>query len=392
MISQRPRVFISSIMEGYEAFRDAAAEGIRRAGCDPVRAEDFPASSTSPRNACLDGVRSADAVVLLLGSRYGSIAPSGISATEEEYNEARHTHKRIFVFLENVASREPRQEEFVQKVQNYIGGHWRKVYSKPHDLTRLIPEAIRAEDLMSAQASENVMVEKLMESLSSMPPEAQGIVWLKIVWGTLRDEEVIDPLLLGDAGFQRTVMRLAHESDPPLFVYEQPKTLTATASILRISQGNMNEWRGGRDLVILELTTNGLLSISLNISGTESDSESGHHLADMHFLDPSVAQERLSRAWAFSAAWWKHHDPYQRHDLLLYGVALYNVGTRYFKRPQKSSMEGITIPPECPHDPLIVFDTPRRISRLSIETDTTREIDRTIQMIEMRFREWENRW
>jgi len=156
---------------------------------------------------------------------------------------------------------------------NYIGGHWRKVYSKPHDLTRLIPEAIRAEDLMSAQASENVMVEKLMESLSSMPPEVQGIVWLKIVWGTLRDEEVIDPLLLGDAGFQRTVMRLAHESDPPLFVYEQPKTPIATASILRISQGNMNEWRGGRDLVILELMTNGLLSILLNISGTKLDKD-----------------------------------------------------------------------------------------------------------------------
>ena len=85
MISQRPRVFISSVMEGYEAFRDAAAEGIRRAGCDPVRAEDFPASSTSPRNACLDGVRSADALVLLLGSRYDWIAPSGISATEEEH-------------------------------------------------------------------------------------------------------------------------------------------------------------------------------------------------------------------------------------------------------------------------------------------------------------------
>ena len=154
----------------------------------------------------------------------------------------------------------------------------------------------------------------------------------------------------------------------------------------------MDEWRGGRDLVILELMTNGLLSISLNISGTKLDKDGIDSFSDMFFLDPSMAQERLSRAWAFSAAWWKHHDPYQRHDLLLYGVALYNVGTRYFKRPQRSSMEGITIPPECPHDPLIVFDTPRRTSRSSIETNTTREIDRTIQMIEMRFRGWENRW
>ncbi|MBW1739460.1 MAG: hypothetical protein JRJ69_18560 [Deltaproteobacteria bacterium] len=130
----------------------------------------------------------------------------------------------------------------------------------------------------------------------------------------------------------------------------------------------MNEWRGGRDLVVLELMSNGMLSISQNISGTDSDSKSGHHLADMYFLDPSVAQERLSRAWAFSAAWWKYHDPYQRHDPLLYGVALYNVGTRYF-----------------------IFDTPGRISRPSIENKIMEEIERTIQMIEMRFREWENR-
>lgn len=391
MMGTHLRVFISSVMEGYEAFREAAAESVRRAGCDPVRAEDFPASSMSPRNACLDGVRSADAVVLLLGSRYGWIAPSGISATEEEYDEARRTHKRIFVFLEDIASREPRQEEFVSKVQDYIGGHWRKTYSEPHDLIRLIPEAIRAEDLISAQTSEKVMAEKLMESLSSKPPEAQGIVWLKIVWGTLRDEEVLDPLLLGDPDFQRTVMRLGHELDPPLFAYEHPKSLTATASVLRISQGNIHEWRSGRDLVILELTTNGLLSISQNISGTESDNESINSLADMYFLDPSVARERLARAWAFSAAWWEHHDRYRRHDPLIYGIALHNVGTRYFKTPETSSTEGITIPPECPHDPLIIFKSPRHISRPSVKTDAAAEIARAITMIEMLFREWENK-
>jgi len=84
MSEPRPRVFVSSVMQDYARFRDAAAEGIRQAGCDPVRAEDFPAAHTSPRTACLDGVRSADAVVLLLGGRYGFVGPSGFAATEEE--------------------------------------------------------------------------------------------------------------------------------------------------------------------------------------------------------------------------------------------------------------------------------------------------------------------
>ena len=82
MTDPRPRVFISSVMEGYAAFREAGAEGIREAGADAVRAEDFPAAGHSPRNACLDGVRSADALVLLLGERYGFVGPSGMTASE----------------------------------------------------------------------------------------------------------------------------------------------------------------------------------------------------------------------------------------------------------------------------------------------------------------------
>lgn len=390
MISPRPRVFISSVMEGYEAFRDATAEGVRRAECEPVQAEDFVASSTSPRNACLDGVRSADAIVLLLGSRYGWIAPSGMSVTEEEYNEARRTHKRIFVFLEDVVTREPQQDEFVRKVQDYIDGHWRKIFSEPTELASLIQETITAADLVSVQMSENVMTEKLKSALVLEPPPAQGIVWLKIAWGTLRDEEVIDPLLLTDTDFHRMIMRLGHESDPALFTYEQPKTPTATASVLQISQGDINEWRDARDLVILELKTDGTLSIVQNISGTEADSDNANFLSNTYFIKPEVVQERLTRAWAFTVTWWGHHDHYLRHDPLMYGVTLHNVGERFFRAPRESSPGGITIPPKCPHDPLVIYDHPRRIARASFASMAPEEIARICRMLEIRFKEWEN--
>ena len=74
----RSRVFVSSVMEDYRGIRDAASRGIRQAGCEPVRAEDFSAASASPRNACLDGVRSTDALVLLLGAHYGFVGPAGL--------------------------------------------------------------------------------------------------------------------------------------------------------------------------------------------------------------------------------------------------------------------------------------------------------------------------
>ena len=105
----RPRIFVSSLMMGYGTIREAASRAIDHAGCEPVRAEDFPAGTVSPRTACLDGVASCDGLALILGTRYGDPTVAGISATEEEYREAVRLKKHIFVFLEG-GDREPRQQ------------------------------------------------------------------------------------------------------------------------------------------------------------------------------------------------------------------------------------------------------------------------------------------
>ncbi|WP_425153832.1 DUF4062 domain-containing protein [Candidatus Palauibacter sp.] len=44
----RPRVFVSSVMEGYGDYREAARLGIQQVGYDPVLAEDFAASTSHP--------------------------------------------------------------------------------------------------------------------------------------------------------------------------------------------------------------------------------------------------------------------------------------------------------------------------------------------------------
>ena len=53
---------------------------------EEVIAEQFPALPNSPQSACLASVREADAMILILGERYGAIQESGLSATQEEYN------------------------------------------------------------------------------------------------------------------------------------------------------------------------------------------------------------------------------------------------------------------------------------------------------------------
>ena len=204
VIQPRPRVFVSSVMEAYGGFREAASRGIRDAGCEPVRAEDFSAASVSPRTACLDGVRSSDALVLLLGGRYGFVGPSGLAATEEEYDEARRHHKHIFAFVQRGVSCEPPQQAFVNKVQDYVDGHWRKMFDDPEGLRELVQDAVKAAELTQVPGYQRKAEARIDAALSRRPPETQDVVWLQTAWTTLRDEEVVDPLDLGEGAFQRS--------------------------------------------------------------------------------------------------------------------------------------------------------------------------------------------
>ncbi len=54
----------------------------------PVMFETAPASGEDSRRALLDELGRCDVVVLLLGAEYGERTERGVSATEDEFNEA----------------------------------------------------------------------------------------------------------------------------------------------------------------------------------------------------------------------------------------------------------------------------------------------------------------
>lgn len=389
MTEPRPRVFVSSVMDGFKDFRDAASEGIRQAGCEPVRAEDFPAATASPRNSCLDGVRSADAVVLLLGQRYGFVGPSGLAVTEEEYEEARKNHKPILVFLQEDAP-EVDQEKFIERVQGYVDGHWRKVFRNSATLTKLVRDGVLAANLGGARRHQEQAKTRIGALLSRRPPEISGAVWLQTVWATLRDEEVIDPVDLDGEAFNRQLLRVAHECAPPLFDYRERKRPMAKPDYLRIEQGDFDTWQSNSALAMVEVHTHGMLTTIQNAIETKLGTDLTDGFFDMYFLDPAVVRARLDESWSFAAAWWKHHDPYFRYDQLLYSVALYDIGTRSFA-PTPHQASSLTIPPECPDNPLVVLDRPRPISRLNLNQPQA-EIERIIQLLGRRFAQWSDRW
>lgn len=384
----RPRVFISSVQEGYTHFRDGASRGITKAGCLPIRAEDFPAGTVSPRTACLDGVASCDAVVLILGARYGTPTAVGISAVEEEYSEARRLKKRFLVFIEKTTY-EPRQSEFIQSLSSYVGGHWRKSFSSADELEALVEQGLKEVAPMSGTDLEKSARKRIDAAFAERPPKSDQVSWLKVVWTALRDEEVVDPVRFSDQRFQDEIQRLAHSVEARLFDYAQSKQTRPEAARLHISQVDHRNWSEGQNLVELDVYENGTLAIAANVTGVKARSGPSHDIAQLYQIDPDTVSQRLTQAWSFANSWWNAIDTYARHEPLLYNLALLDVGTRRLERP-RPHQNGVTIPWFNQVEIVQAYDHPRAVSRAELQSPHD-AIRHAMSILEIRFRDLEKK-
>ena len=186
-IDRALRVFVSSVEVGYKEYRAAAKSAVAALRHTPVLLEEpgYPASPDSSQTACLEEVENSDVVVLLMGARYGNVQESGLSATHEEWNRARSIRRKVLVFMEGVDDREPRQRAFVEQVEDWVDGHFRRSYSSPLELSMRIVAALRrVESEMADEDSRQDPAERLpptcrrrLEALRRVcPVEARHLV------------------------------------------------------------------------------------------------------------------------------------------------------------------------------------------------------------------------
>lgn len=135
------RVFISSVIGGFEDYRAAARRAAEALGCTVLVAEDLPALADTPQRACLDLVRRADVTLVLLGERYGPVQASGLSATHEEFREARD-ESAVIVLVQEGIEPEPKQRQFIEEAESWEAGAMRKGFADPDDLRDLVTRAL----------------------------------------------------------------------------------------------------------------------------------------------------------------------------------------------------------------------------------------------------------
>jgi hypothetical protein len=269
---------------------------------EPVMAEDFGAQPNSPQVACLQGLRDADVVVLILGERYGLVPPgSTLSATHQEYREARG-RKPVLAFVQQGITPDPEQAAFIDEVQGWEGGLFRGGFEAPDDLQEAITRALH--DVTLANAVGPLDQDALNRRVAQLLPEesrnqvSQAFLDLALSGGPA--QRILRPVELEAPALADELLQSAMFGENRFF-----------------DRGKGSESAiAGADLVVLQA---GGASILLNEQGEallrlpldEPRQRGGFGFEGMVILEEAV-QERLASGLGYAASLLERIDPTQR--------------------------------------------------------------------------------
>lgn len=231
------RVFVSSVIGGMERHRDAVSDAIEALGYAVIRSEQIGPSTDTPRRLCMEVARTADLTIVLLGARYGEPQSSGLSATHEEFREARD-HGTVAVLVERDVDPEPRQRKFLEEAQDWATGRLTDTFTDPDDLrskvTRVLHEHALRQQNVSPDSSG--LVERAQSLLPTRPHHSSSRLHV-IVTGGPR-QEIVPPSTLDDKVFSKPIMQRALFGPEPVFTPEQGTRTLLERGHLRLEQNS----------------------------------------------------------------------------------------------------------------------------------------------------------
>ena len=178
------RIFLSSTYADLRGYRKAIDELLRRYGEVFVGMEYFGARSGTPLETCLEEVAACDLVLVLVGSRYGTLTGDGDSYTHREVRAAHAAGVPVLPFVQADpprvrAAERRRRAEFV----GFLGEHHTLArFTTPESLVTEVAAALRRfEDERRGGAAPHdveLPLRSYLERLSEMPAEAAPVPYL----------------------------------------------------------------------------------------------------------------------------------------------------------------------------------------------------------------------
>src|SRR3989304_7821893 len=98
-MDKRYQVFVSSTYEDLREERQEVMQALLELDCIPAGMELFPAASEDQWTLIRRVIDDCDYYIVVIGGRYGSIGPGGISYTPMEYEYALGQNTPVIAFL-----------------------------------------------------------------------------------------------------------------------------------------------------------------------------------------------------------------------------------------------------------------------------------------------------
>jgi hypothetical protein len=261
-LQTRMKVFVSSLISGMEPLRAATRDAITTLRHEPVMAEDFGASPNSPQITCLSSLRDADVVVLILGQGYGAVQASGLSATHEEYNEAKG-RKSVFAFVQEGVELEAKEADFVREVQGWESGLFRSSFRTAEDLRKAVTRALY--DHAIANVTGPVDQDEMAQRAAALLPtdrrgHSSGAASLNLAVAGGPRQSILRPVEIEKGALADALAQRALFGDHRLFDLALGIQQGMDGAVLTISQE-----RGGK----VTLNEQGSICVSLPIERSE---------------------------------------------------------------------------------------------------------------------------
>ena len=229
------RVFVSSVIRGMEQHRDAACDAIESLGFVVIRSEKFGPSTETPRRACLEAARTADLTIVLLGERYGAPQKKGLSATHEEFREARD-HGNAAVLVQRGVDAETPQRDFLEEAQDWDTGRLTDTFSGPNDLRAKVTRVLHEHALrqQNAPLDPSELLERARSRLPSQRQHSSSRLHVIVTGGP--GQELVPPSRLDDPAFPKPIIQQALLGPEPVFDLEQGTKTHLERGQLRLEQ------------------------------------------------------------------------------------------------------------------------------------------------------------
>lgn len=326
------RVFISSLITGMEQIRSTVRGVVAAFRHEPVMAEDFGARPQSPQVACLSELRGSDLVVLIMGGAYGAPQESGLSATHEEYREAKESKPVIALVQEGVA-RDAQQAEFVAEVQAWEGGLFRAAFQNEEELRSALTRALS--DYGLATAAGPIDEAGLVERASALLPASQrgfaSSTTLSVAIAGGPRQRLLRPIELEDP----TLAEALHQAA----LFGPTQIFDRTEGVQHDLEGAALVLRQGGDVQV-RLEEDGAILAQLSLDDPREQPSRGGSFTGMMLVEETV-QQRLVSALAYCS--WALDRIDRTQKLTQLGIACQVLGAEHRRWANRAEASQIAL-------------------------------------------------